>query len=333
MNNVKDIEQEEDWVREIEKPVRIPKKKKRKFSWKKTLIIYLIMLPGLIYLIINNFLPMYGITLPFRKLDILQGYFNSPFYGFGELKDYSLFYNFELLFSSNTIWTLIRNTVCYNIAFTILGIVVPVVVAIFFNAIASKMAKKIFQTCVLLPNVLSWVVIGYVVYAFIGPEYGIFTVMTGGTDFYHTPEYWPFFLVFLNLWKGVGFGMVVYVATLVGIDSSLYEAAKLDGANFWQRTIHITLPELKKMIITMFILNVSKIMASDFGLFYYPTQNVGELYDVTQTLDVYVYNALRVKPNISAASAVSLFQSVIGVILLLIANWVVKKIDKESALF
>ncbi len=315
---------------------KLPEKKKRKrrfkFSWKKTLIIYAIMLPGLVYLFINNIMPMYGITIAFRKPDLKLGYLNSPIYGFGELSDYSFFHNFQLLFSSNEIWTLIRNTVLYNLVFSVLGIVIPVTVAIFFNTIASKMSKKVFQTAILIPNIISWVIVSYLVYAFLGPNSGVFTKMSGA-DYYHTPAYWPFILTFLNVWKGVGFGMVVYVATLVGIDPALYEAAKLDGANFWQRTIHITLPCLKKMIITLMILNVSKIMASDFGLFYQVTQNVGALYEVTQTLDVFIYNALKVTPNIAASSAVSVFQSLVGLVLVVTANIIVKKLDKESALF
>lgn len=317
---------------EVKKRSQPQKKRKRKFSWKKTLIIYAIMLPGLIYLVINNIIPMYGITIAFRKPDLKLGYLNSPFYGFGELSEYSFFYNFELLFSSNQIWTLIRNTVLYNVVFSILGIVIPVTVAIFFNVVASKVSKKVFQTAILLPNIISWVIVSYLVYAFLGPQSGVFTKMTGA-DYYHTPAYWPFILTFLNVWKGVGFGMVVYVASLVGIDPALYEAAKLDGANFWQRTLHITLPSLKKMIITLSILNVSKIMASDFGLFYQVTQNVGTLYEVTQTLDVYIYNALKVTPNIAASSAVSVFQSLVGLILVVTANFIVKKVDKEDAIF
>ncbi len=310
-----------------------PKNKKRKFK-AGIIIFYVMMLPMLAYIIINNILPMYGITIAFRDISYAKGPLNSPFYGFGDLKDYSFFHNFEILFQTDVIGVLIRNTILYNLVFMALGIVIPVLAAILFSAITNKISKKAFQTFVLLPNVISWVIVSYIANAFLDESSGMFTHLFGIPDFYHNTKYWPFILTFFHIWKGLGMSMIVYVSALVGIDPSLYEAAKLDGASWWQRTIHITIPLLKKMIITMFILSLSKIMVSDFGLFYQVSMNVGALYDVTQTLDVYVFNTLMGDSiNIALSSAVSVFQSIIGFVLIIAANFIIRKIDKESAMF
>lgn len=314
-------------------------KKRKKINWKMVLPIYLIMLPGLVYLIINNILPMYGITIAFRKLDYSAGILNSPFYGFGEYSDYSFFNNFEVLFKSDLLGRLLKNTVSYNVIFIVIDIVFPVSVAILFNTIQSKLAKKTYQTLILFPNVISWVIVSFIVFGFLSMDTGFINnsiLSPLGKDkinFYFEPKYWPFILTVVHCWKAVGFSMVVYLATILGIDPGLYEAAKLDGANWWQRTIKITLPCLKNIIITMFILSLSKIIVSDFGLFYQVTKNIGDLYPTTQTLDVYVYNTLMNSPNLSGASAVSVFQSIVGFILVLTGNAVVRKIDKDSALF
>lgn len=305
---------------------------KKQFKPGKTFFLYLIMLPGIIYIIINNILPLYGITIAFRDISFTKGPLSSPFWGIGS-KEHGLFYNFEVLFSSDVIGRLLRNTILYNLAFLVIDIVIPVAVAILFNAIESKLSKKVFQTCILLPNIISWVIIGYISYSLFSSESGMFTKLFGITDFYTNPAYWPFILIFFHIWKGLGIGMVIYHAVLVGIDPAMYEAAKIDGSSWWRRTWKITIPQLKKIIITMFILNLSHIMTSDFGLFYQVSMNSTPLYDVTQTLDVYVFVNLTGGVNIETAAAVSLFQSMVGFILIVGANMIIKKIDKESALF
>lgn len=297
--------------------------------FKKTLAAYLIMAPGLIYLIINNILPLYGLTIAFRDISYRQGPLNSPFYAWGEL-----FTNFEMIFKQDIIGILVRNTLLYNIAFIVIDIAIPVTVAILFNTIENQTSRKVFQTAILLPNVISWVIISYIGYSLLSEKSGMLSHLFGITDFYHNPDYWPFILTFFHIWKGIGMGMVVYVAALVGVDTEMYEAAKIDGANWWTRTVKITLPMLRKMIITMFILNLSKIMTSDFGLFYQLPMNSSYLKDITQTLDVYVFNNLvGADPNIGLNAAVSSFQSMVGFVLVVIANSVIKKIDQDSALF
>lgn len=297
--------------------------------FKRTLAAYLIMAPGLIYLIINNILPLYGITIAFRDISYREGPLNSPFYAWGEL-----FTNFEMVFKQDIIGVLVRNTLLYNIVFIVIDIVIPVAVAILFNSIENRISRKVFQTAILLPNVISWVIISYIGYSLLSEKSGMLSHLLGITDFYHNPNYWPFILTLFHIWKGVGMGMVVYVAALVGIDTELYEAAKIDGASWWTRTIKITLPMLRKMIITMFILNLSRIMTSDFGLFYQLPMNSSYLKNVSQTLDVYVFNNLvGADPSIGLNAAVSSFQSMVGFVLVVIANSIIKKIDKDSALF
>ena len=296
--------------------------------WKRSVITYLMILPGLIYFIINNILPMYGITLAFRNVSYKLGPLNSPLY---PLED--LFVNFEMIFKQDIIGILLRNTLLYNVVFIVLDIVIPVAVAILFNAIESERSKKIFQTAILLPNIISWVIVGYIGYAFLSEKSGVISHLLGVTDFYHNPIYWPFILTVFHLWKCLGMGMLIYVSALVGIDASMYEAAKLDGATWWQRTVHITLPHLKKMIITMFILSLARIMTSDFGLFYQLPRDIGTLYETTDVVDTYIFRTMRVIGDMGMGSAAGLLQSIIGFALVMLTNYVSKKIDPDRGLF
>ena len=296
---------------------------------KKTLAVYLIMAPGLIYLIINNILPLYGLTIAFRDISYREGPLNSPLFPLEEL-----FSNFEMLFKQDILGILLRNTLLYNIAFIVIDIVVPVTVAILFNTVESKTSRKVFQTAILLPNIISWVIISYIGYSLFSEKSGMLSHLFGIDDFYHNPTYWPLILTFFHVWKGIGMGMVVYVAALVGVDPQMYEAAKIDGAGWWRRTWSITLPMLRRMVVTMFILNLSKILSSDFGLFYQLPMNSSYLKDITQTLDVYVFNNLvGSDPNIGLNAAVSSFQSVVGFVLVVTANGIIKRIDPDSAFF
>ena len=202
----------------------------------------------------------------------------------------------------------------------------------------SRRTAKVCQTAVFLPHFLSWVVISYFVFAFLSTDKGLFNSMIvamGGERimWYQAPEYWPYILIFMNTWKTFGYSMVVYMATITGIDQSLYESAVIDGASKWQQTWGITIPLLRPVISIMFIMNVGHIFSTDFGLFYQVTRDSNSLINVTQTLDVYVYKALMQSNNYNYSSAVALLQSVCGCILLIIANTVVKKIDPESGMF
>ncbi len=304
--------------------------KKKKFDLKHCIPVWLMMLPGVAYLFVNNILPLYGLTIAFRDLDYSLGILNSPFNGLD---------NFEILFKNPSIWKLLRNTIGYNVLFIVLDVLIPVTVAILFNTIRSKTAKKVYQTAILFPYVLSYVIISYIAYAFLSTETGfinqsILQPLFGTTvSFYTEPKYWPFILTIVHIWKSVGFGLVFYLSALSGIDTNLYEAAKIDGANWWQSTRWITLPGMKTMIITMFIMSLAGIVRSDFGLFYQVTKNIGDLYPATQTLDVYVYNTLMNSVDITSSSAVSAFQSLVGFVMIVGANAIVKKIDPERAIF
>ena len=309
----------------------IAKRSRRKrINWKRYIPVYLMLLPGVAYFIINNYIPMYGITIAFRKLDFRVGILRSPFCGFE---------NFKFLFASGNMGPIIRNTVLYNLVFILLGTVFNITVAILFNEVRQKAAKKLYQTTILLPHLMSMVVVSSLVFNFLSADYGflnksIIEPMTGSTvSFYQEKVYWPFILTFIHMWKGVGFGMVLYLSTLLGISTDYYEAAKIDGATKWQQIRHITLPLLKPTIITMTILSISKIFNSDFGLFYQVPKNSGVLYPVTQTIDTYVYNALMNQNNIMMSSAASVAQAVIGFVLILVSNGVIKKLSPEDSMF
>jgi putative aldouronate transport system permease protein len=301
-----------------------------RLSLRRAFPVYILMLPGMAYFIINNYMPMFGITIAFRELNFRQGVFNSPFNGFK---------NFEFLFKTGNIGPAIRNTVLYNAAFIVVGTVLAVTMAILFNEIAGRIAKRVYQTAILLPYLMSMVVVSYLVFAFLSADNGfinksIIEPMTGSfMDFYQNKRFWPFILLFVNQWKGVGFGMIIYYSSILGISQEYYEAAKVDGASKWRQIRHITLPLLKPTAITMFILSVSRIFASDFGLFYQIPRNSGTLYDATMTIDTYVYNTLMNQNNISMSSAASVFQSVVGFTLVIAANALIRKINKENALF
>ncbi len=304
-------------------------KVKRKKNWKRIIPFYVMMLPGIIYLIINNYMPMFGTVIAFKKLNFAKGIFGSPWAGLS---------NFKFLFASKDAWIIIRNTLGYNIFNIILGTILGLAMAILLNEITSKKSKKIYQSAVLLPYLMSWVVVSYLLYAFLSSESGMFnSVLQGmGQDpisWYNEKKYWPFILVFANIWKSIGYSMIVYYAAIVGLSQDYFEAARLDGATKWQQIRHITLPLVSPAVITMMILNVGMIFRSDFGLFYQLPRNSGALYSVTQTLDVYVYNALMKNNDFGMSSAASFIQSIVGLVLVVVTNKIVARYDKNSALF
>lgn len=297
---------------------------------KRFIPLYIMMIPGMIYLIINNYIPMAGLTIAFKQYNYGKGIFGSPFIG---LK------NFEFLFKTDEAWTITRNTLGYNAIFIILGTTFAISVAILLNEIKFDRAKKLYQTIILVPFLISIVVVSYLVYAFLSTDTGFINnsilkpLGMEPISWYTTPKYWPVILVIVNLWKGFGYNCIIYYATLVGIDRTYYEAAVIDGANRWQQVIHVTLPSLKPTIITLTLLSIGRIFYSDFGLFYQVPMNSGILIDVTNTIDTYVYRGLITLNNIGMSSAAGFYQSLVGFVLVLTANFVVKKISEENALF
>ncbi len=292
--------------------------------------LYLMFLPGVIYLFINNYIPMFGIQIAFRQYNARDGVYGSPWCG---LK------NFEFLFRTNDAFIMVRNTLLYNLVFIILGTVLAVSVAIILNEIKSKMAKQLYQTVILIPYLISMVIVSYLVFAFLSSGNGYINnsllkaLGREPIDWYNSPQYWPFILVIVNVWKSLGYNMILYYATICGIDHTLYEAAVVDGASRWQQIWNVTLPGLKSTIIILTLMALGGIFRSDFGLFYQVPQNSGPLISVTQTIDTYVYRGLMQTNNIGMSSAAGVYQSVVGFILVVTANLIVRKVDSDSALF
>lgn len=308
------------------KAVKQKKKRKKLWHW---LPFYLMGLPGLAYLFINNYMPLVGLQIAFKNFNYAKGMWDSP---------WNNFKNFEFLFKTKDAWIMIRNTLCYNIVWIILGIILGVGAAILINEVIGKAKKRFYQTAILLPYLMSMVIVAYLVYAYLSPTSGMFTKMlenlTGrAPDFYQEKAWWPFILVFVQQWKGIGFGMIMYLSSILGIDSSLYESAALDGASRWQQHRSITIPLLRPTIIMMFILQLGQVFRSDFGLFYQVPMNQGALFSVTQTIDTYVYRALLELNDIGMSSAASFIQSVVGFILIVVANKIVARVDRNSTLF
>lgn len=297
---------------------------------KKYLPFYLMMIPGFLYILINNYLPMTGLVIAFKNVNYSVGIWKSDWVG---LK------NFKYLFATKEAFVITRNTLLYNVAFIVIGVVVAVTVAILLNEIAAVKAKKFYQTVILIPYLISMVVVSYLVYALLNTESGFINksilepLGIQKISWYSSPQYWPIILTLVQVWKTFSYNSIIYLATLVGFDKSYYEAAMIDGASRWQRIKFITLPLLKPTIIIMVLMSIGKIFYSDFGLFYQVPMNQGVLYDVTNTIDTYVYRGLIQFNNIGMSSAAGFYQSIVGFICVLTANWVVRKFDRENALF
>lgn len=291
---------------------------------------YLMFIPGMIYLFVNSYIPMFGIQIAFRQYNAAKGVYGSPWCGLT---------NFQFLTKTKDAWIMIRNTVLYNITFIVLGTVLAVATAIILNEIRNKMAKQLYQTIILIPFLISMVIVSYLAYAFLSTSDGFINnsivklLGAEAIDWYNTPKYWPFILVIINIWKGLGYNMILYYATICGIDATLYEAAVVDGATRWQKVVHVTLPGLKSTIIILTLMALGGIFRSDFGLFYQVPLNSGPLINITQTIDTYVYRGLIQNNNVGMSSAAGLYQSVVGFVLVVAANAIVRKIDSDSSLF
>lgn len=302
----------------------------------------LLSLPTVLWYILFCYLPMFGLMIAFRSYRVAPGkgfwwslLFNSPWNGLE---------NFRFLFANNaeTTASMFRNTIGYNVIFLILDIVIPVALAVMISNLRSRLLAKISQTAMFLPHFLSWVVVGYFVFAFLSTDHGLINALLtrmglSPVKWYQEEAlpYWPWILIFLHLWKTAGYSMVIYLASMNGIDTAMYEAAMIDGAGKWQQTRHITLPMLRPVILVLFILATGRIFNSDFGLFYRTTRNAGALSPAYMTLDVYVYNSIfnNPRPVFGYISAAGALQSVLGCLIMLLANGIVRRADRENALF
>lgn len=297
---------------------------------RRLLPLYLMAVPGLLYLLINNYLPMAGLVIAFKDLDFSKGIFGSDWVGFD---------NFKYLFSTSDAFVITRNTLLYNLAFIVINTVVGIALAIILGEIKNKKALRVYQAVVLLPMLISMVIVSYLVLAVLNTDLGLLnkTILPAlgikPVGWYAEPKAWTIILPLVNLWKGVGFGVIIYLSTIVGIDRELYEAARIDGAGFLQQVRTITLPLLTPVIILTTILAIGRIFRSDFGLFYQVTLDSGALYDTTNVIDTYVYRGLMKLGDIAMSSAAGLYQSVVGLVLVLLSNWIVRKVSRENAIF
>jgi len=309
----------------------LQKKQKRKKHFKRYSPLLIMMIPGLLYLLINNYLPMFGIVIAFKDINFSKGIFGSDWAG---LK------NFEYLFKTSDAFIITRNTILYNVLFLFLGTTLSLSFAIMLNEVRRKLFVRTYQAIISMPHLISWVIISYLVYAFLNPDNGLLnrTILPlfgndEGIYWYAEAKYWPFILTIVDQWKGIGYGSIVYFAALLGISEEYYEAARIDGASRFQQIMKITLPIVVPVIIMMALLQLGRVFYSDFGLFYQVTLNSGALFDTTATIDTYVFNGLTGSGNLGMSAAAGVYQSVVGFLLVITVNFLVRRKSKESALF
>lgn len=301
---------------------------------KRNWTLLLMVIPGMIWMVLFFYIPVLGNVVAFKDFRFSpNGFFasivESPWVG---LK------NFEFLFKSNSAWIMTRNTVLYNIAFIGLGTAMAVALAVIMSMLRSKKRVKTYQTSMLFPYFISWVIISFFVYSFLSPDKGAMNriIANFGVDpvnWYNEPKYWPFIITIIGIWKNLGYNSILYFASIMGIDPTFYEAAIIDGANRWQQIKHVTLPQIKPIVSIMLILAVGNIFRADFGLFYNVPQNSGPLTNVTMVIDTFVYKGISTSGDLGMSSAAGLYQSVVGFILLMTTNKIAKKLDPETGLF
>ena len=286
--------------------------------------------PAIIFFLAFSYAPMPGIYVPFVKYNYRDGIFGSKFVGLN---------NFKFLIQSGKLLELTKNTILYNLAFIVLGTVIAILTAYFLHELKSNMSRKVYQTVILFPGLLSVIIVSYLANALLAGDTGFINMHIlrplglESVSFYSEKKWWPFILVFVHFWQMTGTNCILYLANMSAIDPGLYEASSLDGASRWDQLISITVPCLIPTIITMTILQVGKIFNSDFGLFYQVPMNSGAILDVTQTIDTYVYRGLMNTANMGMSAAACFYQSVVGFVLVMITNAITRKISRENAMF
>jgi putative aldouronate transport system permease protein len=285
--------------------------------------------PATLLFLVFSYAPMLGIVIAFKRLRVDKGFLGSPWVGFD---------NFRFFFESQDAWRITRNTVLLNSLFILVGLAVALALALMLFELRNRLALKFFQTVFFFPFFLSWVVVGYMLYAFLNIELGIGNSLLkflglSPVSWYTSPEYWRFILVFIHVWKSSGYFAVIYYSGILGIDEEYYEAAAIDGANKLQVIFKIILPLLSPVITVVVLLQIGKIFFADFGLFYFTTRDIGNLYPTTDVIDTYVYRSLRVTGDIGMASAAGFYQSIVGFLLVVVSNLVVRKTNPDNALF
>lgn len=295
---------------------------------KENIALFLLTLPAILYYLIFHYTPMFGIILAFKDYKYSEGIFGSSWIGFK---------NFEYFFTSMDAWRITRNTVSYAGVFIILGNIAAVTVALLLFEVRGKLALKFYQTSMIMPKFLSWVLVGYMTYALFNPTLGYFNQLLQffgfeSIDVYSNSKYWPYIIVSVEVWKTVGLSSIIYYAALMSVDPELFEAAKIDGAGRMRQIFAISLPSLSPVLTIIIILAIGNLFRGDFGLFYQIPRDIGVLYPTTDVIDTYVYRGLR-SGDFGISAAVGLFQAVVGLILIVISNMIVKRVNPDNSLF
>ena len=290
---------------------------------------YAMAMPCVVYLFVNNYMPLVGLQLAFKDYRAIDGIWGSRFVGFD---------NFEYLFKSSEAWIITRNTIGYNVVWIVLNAILGIAVAICLNEVKKKFSRKIYQTFILLPYLISMVVVSYLAYAFLGEQTGLVNGVLKSLNletvsWYRESKYWPVILTIVNEWKSIGFQAIVYLASISTFSKEYYEAAEIDGASKWQQIQRITIPLLAPTTVMLMTVAMGRIFNSDFGLFYQVPRNQGLLYSTTNTIDTFVYRALLQSGDVGMSSAAAFYQSVVSFITIIAFNGVMRKINRENAMF
>ncbi|MDR3121769.1 MAG: ABC transporter permease subunit [Clostridiales bacterium] len=296
---------------------------------KRNRVMFAMLIPAAVYFLLNNYLPMAGIYLAFTKFNFVGGIFGSPFVGLE---------NFRFLAASGKLLELTVNTLTFNIMFILSDHILQITFAILLSRLANRFFTRVTQSIMFLPYFVSFVILNVIVYNVFNYEVGFLNNLLrafGQEPFnaYNTPAVWRFILLALHVWKGVGYGTVVYLAAITGISTELYEAAEIDGANVFSQIRYITLPMLVPTFIILLLMSLGRIMRGQFDLFYQTVGNVGTLYSVTDILDTFVYRALRLEFDVGMGTSAGLYQSVFGFVIIMLANAAIRKYESDYALF
>lgn len=299
---------------------------------RKNHTLYLMLLPAIVFVVLFSYIPMVGIYYAFTNYNYVDGFLHSPFVGFK---------NFEFLFRGGVdspIWKLTRNTLLYNVVFIFAGNILQCIMAILLTEISRKYFKKISQTVILLPYFVSYVIVGTIAYNIFNAEFGSLNSLLQAigkepVNLYAMPKAWPAIIIAFNMWKGLGYGTVIYLAAITGIDRELYDAARTDGCDIFKEIRYITLPLLKNTFVMLILFALGGIMRGQFDLFYQLIGNNGQLFPYTDIIDTYIYRALTINFNLGTSTAAGVYQSIFGLIIVVTVNWIVKKISPENALF
>lgn len=293
------------------------------------LALTLMALPGVLLLFVFAYLPMFGLVIAFKDYRFAEGIFGSAWVGFD---------NFRFLFGTDAAWRITRNTLLMNSVFIVTTTTAALGIALLMNEIYTSHMSKYYQTMLFFPYFISWIIVSYFVFGFLNGNTGIANKALDAVGlppvaWYRSPEYWPYILTVAHLWNSIGFSSIIYLAGMLGIDTTYYEAAKIDGASKWQQIRYITLPLLLPLIIVLVLLSIGRIFNADFGLFFFVPRDNPMLYGTTDVIDTFVYRSLVQLGNISMAAAAGFYQSVVGFGLVVLANWVVRRINSDYSLF